>query len=117
MRALGSADYTEAITRARDADAAAQRVFGEAAYALGTVIGTVANPVDPEKVLLTGDGLPLYEVAADRMPEGIARSYTGDPSQIGLDIQPFDVGEWARSGAALAIRAALTGRITGPAAW
>ncbi|MEV5720692.1 ROK family transcriptional regulator [Amycolatopsis mediterranei] len=110
VRALGAADYAGAVARARSGEPAARRVFDDAGFALGIVIGTVANLVDPQKVLLTGDGLPLYELAADRVRTGIAKSYEPDPAQLDLDVQAFDFGEWARSGAALAIRAALTGR-------
>ncbi|MFE9749501.1 hypothetical protein ACFYOT_31705 [Saccharothrix saharensis] len=34
-----------------------------------------------------------------------------DPDLIDLDVRPFDFGEWARSGAALAIKATITGSI------
>ncbi|WP_245589476.1 ROK family transcriptional regulator [Amycolatopsis balhimycina] len=110
VRALGAADYADAVAQARAGEPAARRVFGDAGFALGIIIGTVANLVDPQKVVPTGDGLPLYEVAADRVREGIEKSYEPDPAQLDLDVQAFDFGEWARSGAALAIRAALTGR-------
>lgn len=113
VRALGAADHAGAVARARGGDPAARRVFGDAGFALGVIIGTIANLVDPQKVLLTGDGLPLYEVAADRVWEGIGQSYEADPAQLDLDVQAFDFGEWARSGAALAIRAALTDRTAG----
>ncbi|OKI27917.1 sugar kinase [Saccharothrix sp. CB00851] len=104
----GDPTYEQAVDRARAGDPAAKRVFDNAGYALGVLIGTVANFLDPRKVLLTGDGLPVYEVSPDRVADGIRASYEADPALIDLDVQPFDFTEWARSGAALAIRAALT---------
>ncbi|WP_447002641.1 DUF2330 domain-containing protein [Saccharothrix isguenensis] len=67
--------------------------------------------VDPQKVLLTGDGLPLYEVASRLVHDRIEDTYEDDPDLIELDVQPFDFSEWARSGAALAVKATITGSI------
>ncbi|MEV1121566.1 ROK family transcriptional regulator [Actinosynnema sp. NPDC049800] len=105
----GDPTYEEAVGRALAGDPVAKRVFDDAGYALGVLIATVANFLDPRKILLTGDGLPLYEVSEQRVVDGIRASYEADPALIDLDVQPFDFGEWARSGAALAIRATLTG--------
>ena len=104
----GHPTYEQAVARARAGDPAAKEVFDNAGYALGVLIGTAANLLDPRKVLLTGDGLPLYEVSPDRVADGVKASYEADPALIDLDVQPFDFTEWARSGAALAIRAVLT---------
>jgi predicted NBD/HSP70 family sugar kinase len=108
LRELGEPTYEDAVDRALAGDPDAKRVFDDAGYALGMLIGTVANLVDPQKVLLTGEGLPLYEVSADRVADGIAASYEADTALIDLDAQPWDFSEWARSGAALAIRTTLT---------
>ncbi|MFI9007958.1 ROK family protein [Actinosynnema sp. NPDC053489] len=115
-RLSGRPGYDEALRRVRAGDPEARQVFGEAGYALGVLIGTVANVVDPQKVLLTGDGLPLYEVSAPLVHDGIEDTFEDDPALIDLDVRPFDFSEWARSGAALAIKATITGTITEPAA-
>ncbi len=112
MRRLpGRPTYEEALDRVRAGDPQARQVFDEAGYALGVLIGTVANVIDPQKVLLTGDGLPLYEVASQLVHDGIEDTYEDDPDLIELDVRPFDFSEWARSGAALAIKATITGAI------
>lgn len=108
-RLTGSPTYEEALDRARRGDPEATWVFGEAGYALGVLIGTVANAVDPQKVLLTGDGLPLYEVAPAFVRNGFEDTYEDDPDLVELDVRPFDFNEWARSAAALAVRATITG--------
>jgi predicted NBD/HSP70 family sugar kinase len=108
----GVPTYEEALERARKGEPAAKRAFGDAGFALGMIIGTVSNLLDPQKIFLTGDGLPLYEVAQDRVWDGVLASYDDDPETIDLDVQPFDFSEWARSAAALAIRAVLSGDAT-----
>ncbi|ROP41761.1 ROK family transcriptional regulator [Saccharothrix texasensis] len=105
----GCATYDEAVERARAGDPDAGRVFAEAGYALGVLIGHAANFIDPAKILLTGDGLPLYEIASGQVRAGIGNTYEDDPALIDLDVRPFDFGEWARAAAALAIKAAITG--------
>ena len=107
----GEPTYEEAVARALAGDPAAKRVFDDAGYALGVLIGTAANFLDPQKIVLTGDGLPLYEVSEQRVADGVEASYEADPASIDLDVRPFDFSEWARSGAALAIRATLTQRL------
>ncbi|MEV1121876.1 ROK family transcriptional regulator [Actinosynnema sp. NPDC049800] len=104
--------YDEALDRVRAGDPQARQVFDEAGYALGVLIGTVANVIDPQKVLLTGEGLPLYEVSSPLVHDGIEDTYEDDPDLIELDVRPFDFTEWARSGAALAIKETITGAIT-----
>ncbi|MFI9009934.1 ROK family protein [Actinosynnema sp. NPDC053489] len=107
----GPLTYGEAVERARSGERRAREVFEAAGYALGVLIGHAANFLDPHKVLLTGDGLPLYEVAREVVYEGIEDTYEDDPALIDLDVQPFDFGEWARSAAALAIRKTITGAV------
>ncbi|MGX7828814.1 ROK family protein [Actinokineospora sp. 24-640] len=105
----GCATYDEAVERARADDPEANRVFAEAGYALGVLIGHTANFLDPEKILLTGDGLPLYEIASEHVHNGIENTYEDDPALIDLDVQPFDFNEWARAAAALAIKDTING--------
>ncbi|ROP35944.1 ROK family transcriptional regulator [Saccharothrix texasensis] len=112
-RLTGHPGYEEALDRVRAGDPQARQVFDEAGYALGVLIGTVANVIDPQKVLLTGDGLPLYEASAPLVHDGIEDTYEDDPDLIELDVRPFGFSEWARSGAALAIKETITGAITG----
>jgi len=105
----GRPTFDEALARVRAGEPAAVEAFDRAGYALGVVVGTVANVVDPQKVILTGEGLPTYEVAGPRFRDGLAATYAADPDRVVVDVQPFDFGEWARSAAALAIRSVVQG--------
>jgi predicted NBD/HSP70 family sugar kinase len=97
-------DYESALEHARSGDSATLDAFRHAGFALGSIIGTVSNIVDPEKVILTGDGLALYGLAQDEVWRGISATFQENISLIDLDVQGFDFSEWARSGAVLGIR-------------
>lgn len=100
----GDRTYETALSEARAGRPAARQAFADAGLALGVLIGHVANLIDPAKVILTGDGLALYELAEAEILHGIRRTYEEDIDQLNLDVQPFDFVEWARGGAVLAIR-------------
>ncbi|WP_207921259.1 ROK family transcriptional regulator [Micromonospora sp. KC721] len=110
MRQLpGRSTYEEAVEQARSGHPESEAVFQAAGYALGVLIGHAANILDPERILLTGEGLPLYEVAEAAVARGLRNTYEDDPALIDLTAVPFDFSEWARSAAALSIRATVTG--------
>ncbi|MCC3764482.1 ROK family transcriptional regulator [Glycomyces sp. TRM65418] len=100
-------DYEAAVELARSGDPAARMVFGEAGHALGVLVATIANAIDPEKFVITGDGIALTELARTELDASIEihRHHTGAP--ISIDIQPFEFVEWARAGAVVAIRSCL----------
>lgn len=109
VNALGlpGVDYAEAVELARKGNPAAMRAFSDAGHALGVLIGTVANTFDPEKIVLTGDGLAVVELAEDRIGPAIAAVRVPTTAATPLDVQPFEFTEWARAGAVAGIRTAL----------
>jgi predicted NBD/HSP70 family sugar kinase len=107
--AEGRQTYESALARAGNGDEDALRVFAAAGLALGTLIGLASTLLDPQKVILTGDGLPLYGIAAASVEDGIRASRDSDLGPLDLDVQAFDFGEWARAGAVLAIRTVMAG--------
>ncbi|KJC65296.1 hypothetical protein TZ00_05385 [Agreia bicolorata] len=104
----GFENYDQAIVAARAGDASAVRAFVGAGRALGDLLGTVVNAVDPGVVILTGDGLALHEIAADAIGDGIARTRAWNAGQFTLDVRAFDFSEWARAAAVMSINLALT---------
>lgn len=100
-------DYDGAVARARAGDPIALRAFGDAARALGIIIGTVLNGLDPEKIVLTGDGLALMELQGETVMQTIEATRVPSALPAPLDVQPFEFTEWARAGAVLAIRSLL----------
>lgn len=95
-------DYEQVVAMARSDDRAARRAFEDAGKALGALIALVVNAIDPEKVILSGDGLAVYEFAAREVHDALNRNLEAE-QVVDLDVQPFDFSEWARAGAVLAI--------------
>jgi predicted NBD/HSP70 family sugar kinase len=97
-------DYASVLDLARGGDPAARQAFRDAGHALGVLAATLANTMDPEKIVVTGDGIAVTELAGDEIDAAIAANRHPDGAPIALDIQPFEFAEWARAGAVLAIR-------------
>jgi predicted NBD/HSP70 family sugar kinase/DNA-binding MarR family transcriptional regulator len=97
-------DYASVVALARSGDPAARQAFRDAGHALGVLIATLANAMDPEKLVITGDGIAVTELARNELDAAIAAGRQPDEAPIALDIQPFEFAEWARAGAVLAIR-------------
>ncbi|KTS85359.1 ROK family transcriptional regulator [Microbacterium testaceum] len=106
-QAAGAEDYAAAVSAARAGDAQARAAFDAAARALGVIIGTVANALDPEKIVLTGDGLAVMEISPDRVMDAIAGVRLPEDEPVRLVVEPVEFTEWARGGAVVAIRRML----------
>ncbi|GAA2161955.1 MULTISPECIES: ROK family transcriptional regulator [Glycomyces] len=103
LRAPGL-DYAGVVELARGGDPAARQAFRDAGHALGVLVATLANTMNPEKIVITGDGIAVTELARDEFDAAIAAGRQPGEAPIALDIQPFEFSEWARAGAVLAIR-------------
>lgn len=100
-------DYAGAVALAVAGDPAARKAFDDAARALGLMIGTIINGLDPEKIVLTGDGLAVMDISGDEVLRSIEAVRLPSELPLPLDVQPFEFTEWARAGAVVAIRSLL----------
>lgn len=109
VRSLHGADtdYAGAVELARAGHPAALRAFRDAGTALGMLIATVANGLDPQKIILTGDGLAVWELAGSEVRAAIDGTLSTGSAPLDLDVQPFQFTEWARAAAVLGIRTVL----------
>ncbi len=98
-------DHAGVLELARDGDPVAHRVVTEAGRALGTLVGDVAI-LDPELVVLSGDGIGLVDLVRPEV-DAAAAERAGRP--VPIAVRPFPFTDWARGAAAVAIRAHVLG--------
>ena len=96
--------YDELLALAEDQDPAAWRVVTEAARALGLAAAFVTSLTGVERIILTGEGVRLAEIAPAALGEGRLAYAVGSVSSIEPVITPMDFVEWARGAAAVAIQ-------------
>ncbi|GAA4424775.1 ROK family transcriptional regulator [Georgenia halophila] len=97
--------FAEALRLATSDDVVALRVVREASHALGRAANAVAVLTGVERIILSGEGVHLAEIAPDALHEGF-REYDIHPTpRAELIVRPMDFLEWARGAASLAIQA------------
>jgi predicted NBD/HSP70 family sugar kinase len=110
-QALGRpVDYAEALQLAADGHAAARRAVDDAAGALGVLVADIANLIDPELVILTGDGIGLVDVARPALDAALEENRKPALAPVRIDVRPFPFTEWARGAAAVAVQEHVLGR-------
>jgi predicted NBD/HSP70 family sugar kinase len=102
--------YAEALQLAADGQAAARRAVDDAAAALGVLVADIANLIDPELVILTGDGIGLVDVARPALDAALAENRKPPLAPARVDVRPFPFTEWARGAAAVAVQEHVLGR-------
>jgi predicted NBD/HSP70 family sugar kinase len=102
--------YAEALRLAAEGHPAARRVADDAAGALGVLVADIANLIDPELVILTGDGIGLLDVARPALDAALAENRKAPLGPLRIDVRPFPFTEWARGAAAVAVQEHVLGR-------
>ena len=110
-RALGRpVAYDDLLALAADGHEEARVVVDTAADVLGQLIAGVLNVLDPEVVLLSGEGVRLATVGGAAVAAAIGRGTHGAVPPPRLIVQEFRFDEWARGAAAVAIQMHALGR-------
>jgi predicted NBD/HSP70 family sugar kinase len=99
--------YDQVVELARDGDEGALAAFEDAGRALGVLLATAVHIADPSAIVLTGDGLPVYDLARATVDESMRAALAPCTEPVTVEVQPFEFSEWARAGAVLAIRRLL----------
>jgi predicted NBD/HSP70 family sugar kinase len=99
--------YDQVVELARDGDEGALAAFEDAGRALGVLLATAVHIADPSAIVLTGDGLPVYDLARATVDESMRAALAPYTEPVTVEVQPFEFSEWARAGAVLAIRRLL----------
>ncbi len=100
----GVGDYAGALQAARAGEARAVDAFARAGYALGTAIAVIVDLVDPEKVVVTGEGLAILEFASSEMHSGIADRLDPASQRAPVEVRDFRFADYAWAAAISAIR-------------
>jgi predicted NBD/HSP70 family sugar kinase len=96
--------FEECVELVQQGDPVAQTAFDEAGNAIGQLIATVVNILGPDKVLIAGEGIQMYEFGKDAADRKIGEMLHWTASRPEILVQPFDFTEWARGAAVVAIQ-------------
>jgi predicted NBD/HSP70 family sugar kinase len=101
----GAGDYEQVVVAAGRGEAGALAAFRAAATALGAVVAHFVNVLDPEMVLVTGEGLDMVELAAEHFELAVADHLDARAIHDGrIRIEPFSFSDYARGAAVTAMR-------------
>lgn len=104
-RALGQhVTYDDVLDLAEQGEPRARRVVDTAGHALGLLIAAVANIAQPERIILTGEGIRLATVGRHHLDEGVALGRIPEASPLDIKVIHDDPHLWARGAAAVAIQ-------------
>jgi predicted NBD/HSP70 family sugar kinase len=95
--------YAQALDLARDGDPAARAVVAEAGRALGRLVADLAV-LDPELVILSGEGVDLVELVRPELDAALAEPREPGAGAPRLVVRPFPFTDWARGAAAVAVQ-------------
>lgn len=90
-------------------DPVATRVLRDAAHALGRAASAISTMTGVGRIILSGEGVTLAEIAHDALQEGFAEYDVRSEPHSELVVRPMDFQEWARGAAAVAIEAEFPG--------
>jgi predicted NBD/HSP70 family sugar kinase len=100
-------DLEECLLLASEQYAPAVAVFEEACYALGVVVAHVVNLLGPDLVILSGEGIEMYNVAPSAVRAGVLHQMHADASSFETVVESFAFPEWARGAAVTAIQSLI----------
>ncbi|WP_401000889.1 ROK family protein [Agromyces sp. GXQ0307] len=99
--------YDEVLALAAAGHPAARSVTDAAGRALGRMMGYIANLTMVEAIVLSGDGIGLWEVAGDTARAALAADRDPEATPVEVHVDAAGFGSWARGAAAVAIQASL----------
>ncbi|WP_460573913.1 ROK family transcriptional regulator [Humibacter soli] len=102
-----SGGYDEVVRRAHAGDEEAVAAFRAAGTALGVVIAQIVNLIDPQKVIVTGEGLGIFDFARAAVDEAIAARLDPSDAPIAVEVQAFRFADYAWAAAVGTIRALI----------
>lgn len=99
--------FQEVLARARQGEPGPRKVIDDAVRALGVVVGDLICIADVERVIITGEGLPIAEFDADLLTASVAAALDPAAEPAVIQLQPFRFADYAWAAAVSAIRLVL----------
>ncbi|GAA4846483.1 ROK family transcriptional regulator [Luteimicrobium xylanilyticum] len=96
--------YDQVMDLAQAGDPVAEQLVGRSAHAFGLLIAAVANIAQPERIILTGEGIRLAHVGERQLRSALAQARVPEASPLDLRVLEDDPDLWARGAAAVAIQ-------------
>ena len=78
-------------------------VLRRAALAVGRVVGSLIAYVDPELVVVSGEGVAVVEAYRETFEREVGGLRHWAAAPVPVLLRPFEFDEWARGAAALAL--------------
>jgi predicted NBD/HSP70 family sugar kinase len=100
-------EYSEVLELAASGHPVAVTVTDAAARSLGRMLATVANIAMVNTIVLSGEGISLWRIAADMVLAAMEADRDPEASPVELHIGDEGFVPWARGAAAVAIQAEL----------
>jgi predicted NBD/HSP70 family sugar kinase len=104
LRRTGESNIEQVFARAAQGDEVAQGVIDDAGYALGVVIAQLVNLIDPEKVIVTGEGLAVARVGQTAMDAAITDRLDLAAERSEVEFVDFSFADYAWAASVSAIR-------------
>lgn len=100
----GTSELEQAIRAAAAGDEASDRALRDAGRALGTVVATLADLIDPQKVIITGEALAVARYSSAEMEASIRERLDPAAEAVQVELVDFDFADYAWAAAIGAIR-------------
>lgn len=104
LRNAGSTDFSKTLDAAAAGDATADLALRDAGRALGVVVASLADLIDPEKVIVTGEALAVARYAETEVQAATAERLDPAAEPVLLDLVDFTFADYAWAAAIAGIR-------------
>ena len=104
LQRAGETTIERVFERAAAGDRVAQGVIDDAGYALGVVMAQLMNVIDPEKVIVTGEGLAVARAGHSAMDAAITERLDLAAERSEVEVVDFAFADYAWAAAISAIR-------------
>ncbi|WP_435298809.1 ROK family protein [Timonella sp. A28] len=105
-------NITDLLDQASRGNTTAQDIYKKAGYTLGRAIAGVVHTIDPEIVVLLGEGIDAWEHWQPGFERGFRSGQWATRTNLPYVVEPWDDDKWALGAAALVLAAPFDSRNT-----